>query len=190
MGLLRRWLSHSLALALGLICALLAMQAPALTHDDMAALLQVGRAAQRDIDERIATARRFYAIADDDEDGVVKALAAVEPANAESLAQSIAHARRLDAAYRRLEETPPLLRPIIALGDVITEEGRDRAAISSTLFETFEPQISLTLDAGVYALIGLLLGMLAAQLLLAVARAAARLAFGPSRETATQRDNP
>lgn len=180
MSLLRRWLSHSLALALALFCAVLAMQAPALTHDDMAALLQVEREAQRDIDERVATARRFYAIAAEDEDGVVKALAAVEPANAESLAQSIAHARRLDAAYHRLDETTPLLRPVIALGDALAEEGRDRSAIWDTLFETFEPQISLTFDAGVYALVGLLLGMLAAQLLLALARAVARLAFGAS----------
>jgi len=178
MGLLRRWLSHSLALALALLCAVLAMQAPALTHDYMAALLQVGREAQRDIDEHLATARRFYAIAGDDEDSVVKALAAVEPANAESLAQSIAHARGLDAAYRELDGTTPLLRPIIALGDALAEERRDRAEIWGTLFETFEPQITLTFDAGVYALIGLLFGTLAAQLLLALARAAARLAFG------------
>jgi len=178
MDLLRRWLSHSLALALALVCAVLAMQAPALTHDYMAALLQVEREAQRDIDERVATARRFYAIAAEDEDGVAKALASVEPANAESLAQSVAHARRLDAAYRQLGETTPLIRPMIALGDAVGEEGQDRTAIWRTLFETFEPQISLTFDAGVYALFGLLLGMLAAQLLLALARAAARLAFG------------
>ncbi len=178
MDLLRRWLSHSLALALALLCAVLAMQAPALTHDYMAALLQVGREAQRDIDERVATARRFYAIAGDDEDSVVKALVAVEPANAESLAQSIAHARRLDGAYRELDETTPLVRPVVALGDALAAEGRDRAAIWGTLFETFDPQISLTFDAGVYALIGLLLGMLAAQLLLALARAAARLVVG------------
>jgi len=179
MDLLRRWLSHSLALALALLCAVLAMQAPALTHDYMAALLQVEREAQRDIDERVATARRFYAIAAEDEDGVAKALVAVEPANAESLAQSIAHARRLDAAYRQLGETTPLLRPVIALGDAVGEERQDRTEVWRTLFQTFEPQISLTFDAGIYALFGVLLGMLAAQLLLALTRRAARLMAGP-----------
>ena len=174
MGLLRRWLANSLTLGLGLLFAVLTMQAPALTHDYMAALLQVERGLQQDIDQRVATARRVYAIAEGDEDGVAAARAPREPANAESLTRSIARVRRLDAAYRALGGTNPAARPLVALSDALAEEGQDRTQIWGTLFETFTPEISLTFDGGLYALLGLLLGTLVAQLLLALARLAFR----------------
>lgn len=180
MGLLRRWLSHSLALASALLFAVLAMQAPALTHDYMAALLQIERELQQDIDQRVATARRVYAIAAADENGVAAALTSLEPANAESLARSIARARRLDATYRALSATTPVARPIVAFGDALAAEGQDRSQIWNTLFATFDPQISLTFDAGLYALLGLLFGTLVAQLLLALARGMTGLALGTS----------
>jgi hypothetical protein len=172
MGLLRRWLANFLTLGLGLLFAVLAMQAPALTHDYMSALLQASRELQQDIDQRVATAQRTYAIAANDEDGIVAALAGREPANAESLTRSLARVRRLDAAYRALDATTPLARPIVALSDAFAEEGQDRGEIWRTLVTTFDPQISLTFDAGLYALLGLLLGTLLAQLLLALARLA------------------
>jgi hypothetical protein len=176
MGLPRRWLAHSLTLGLGLLFAGLAMQAPALTHDYMAALLQVERELQQDVDQRVATARRVYSFAAADADGVAAALADLEPANAESLARSNARVRRLGAAWRTLDATTPVARPIVALA----EEGLDRAEIRRTLLETFEPRISLTVDAGLYALLGLLTGALMARLLLALARGVTRLALGGS----------
>jgi len=180
MGLVRRLLSHSLALAAALAGALLAMQAPAVTRDYAAALLQTAREMRQDIDQRIATARRVHAIAATDEAGVIAALAPIEPANAASLRQSTDRAHDLYSAYRRLDETSPLLRPLVALGDALDEGGRDRAVIWSTLFETYTPGISLSLDAGAYAISGLALGAVLAQLLLALARATLRLALGRS----------
>ena len=178
MNLMRRLLSHSLALAAALALALLAMQAPAVTHDYAAALLQIAREMRDDVDQRIATARRVHAIAAADEDGVIAALGPTEPANAASLRQSIDRLHHIEAAYRRLDDTSALLRPLVALADALGEDGRDRAVIWSTLFESYTPGISLSLDAGAYALAGLVLGALAAELVLGLARAALRLALG------------
>src|SRR5260370_4036513 len=94
MEFLGRWLTGSLSLGLGLLMAVLAMQAPALTHDYAAALLQVAREARRDVDQRIASARQFYTIAASADDQVVAALQAVEPSTAETLASSLERARR------------------------------------------------------------------------------------------------
>lgn len=175
MSFLRRWLAGSLSMALGLLLAVLAMQAPALTHDYAAALLQVAREARRDVDERIGSARQFYAIAVRGDDQVVAALHAIEPSNAETLASSLDRARRLQAGYDRITGARPLLQPIAAAWHALHDERGDEAIIRRTLLETYTPEISLSAAAAVYGLVGLLLGTLAAQLLIALFTGAARL---------------
>jgi len=49
-------------------------------------LLQIVEDARRDIEQRKASARRFYRGAGDADEAVIAALRAVEPANAEALA--------------------------------------------------------------------------------------------------------
>jgi hypothetical protein len=84
MRFLKRWLSHSLRLALALLLAVIAMQAPAFTNDYAAALLQVSADARRDVDQREAAARQYYALQAGDDGSLIQALQAHEPANAET----------------------------------------------------------------------------------------------------------
>jgi hypothetical protein len=153
----------------------LAMQAPALTQDYAAALLQVAREARRDVDQRIASARQFYAISVSGDDQVVSALTAVEPSNAETLALSLARARRLQAGYDGIAGARSLAQPVVALWQALRDERGDEALIRRTLLETFHPEISLSAVAAAYGLAGLLIGTLIAQLLIALFGGAARL---------------
>lgn len=178
MGFLRRWLTGSLGMAFGLLTAVLAMQAPALTQDYAAALLQVAREARRDVDQRVASARQFYAIAVSGDDQVVAALQRAEPSNAETLAASLARARRLQAGYDGIADAHALARPVVALWQALRDERGDETIIRRTLVETFHPEISLSPTAAVYGLVGLLIGTLLAQLLVALLGGAARLATG------------
>jgi hypothetical protein len=178
MGFLQRWLTGSLGLGLGLSMAVLAMQAPALTQDYAAALLQAAREARHEIDERIASARQFYAIAASGDDAVVAALRAPEPSNAATLAAALDHARRLQADHDGIEAAPALLRPLVALGQAARDGTGETAIVRRTLVETYTPQVSLSIAAAVYGLGGLLLGTLLAQLLIALMAGTARLAAG------------
>jgi hypothetical protein len=175
MAFLRRWLTGSLGMALGLLMAVLAMQAPALTHDYAAALLQVAREARRDADQRLASARQFYTVAGEGEDEVIGALRLAEPSNAETLAAALGRARRLQAGYDRIAAARPLLQPLVALWQAMDDERGDQAILRRTLLESYTPQLSLSVAAGIYGLAGLLLGTLAAQLALALLAAVTRL---------------
>lgn len=166
---LGRWVSDSLTIALALAGALLLMQAPAFTADYTASLLQVMREARNDIDQREASARRYYHITATDDDGVAAALRQVEPSNAETLTQAINKARVLQAAYDRIDGSPPLWRPVIALRDMLDDGQGDKRAILRTLFETYQPGVALTVAGAVYGVIGLLIGSFVAQLLLSFA---------------------
>ncbi len=178
MNFLARWLSESLGLALALAFAVAAMQAPSLTHDYAAALLQVAREAGHDIDLRIAAARERYAITAEDDAQFVAALRAFEPSNAETLAAAMDRTRRLRAAYDRIAGAPPLLQPLVAVWDAIADAPGDRAMIRRTLLETYTPQLSFSTGAVLYGLAGLLLGTLTARLLLSAGRGAASLVAG------------
>jgi hypothetical protein len=60
--ILTAWLLHSIRLAAALGTALLLMQAPAVTREYQAALLQLVRNSDQEIAERKASAQRFYGI--------------------------------------------------------------------------------------------------------------------------------
>ena len=60
--LLGAWFLHSVRLAAALGVAIVAMQAPAVTREYQAALLQLVRSVGEDIAQRKASARRFYGI--------------------------------------------------------------------------------------------------------------------------------
>ena len=60
--LLGAWLLHSVRLAAALGMAIVAMQAPAVTREYQAALLQLVRSSGEDIAQRKASAQRFYGI--------------------------------------------------------------------------------------------------------------------------------
>ena len=61
MSLIRRWLSESISIALALLFAALAMQAPAFTREYAAALLQVAQDPRGDIQQRKASAKHSTA---------------------------------------------------------------------------------------------------------------------------------
>jgi len=112
------WLLHSIRLAAALGLALVAMQAPAVTREYQAALLQLVRSSE-EIAQRKASAQRFYGIAPGEDEGRFLAqLRAVEPSNAETLAAALDRQRSLRASYDRIERSPDLLRPIIAAKDI------------------------------------------------------------------------
>ena len=177
-GFIGRWLSDALRLGLPLVLALLAMQVPALAHNYAAALLQVAEDARRDIEQRKASARRFYRGAGDADEAVIAALQAVEPANAQALAASVERARAFRAAHDRIEAAPPLLRPVTALLDAVEEGPRgDKWAVLRTALDTHAPQVVLSAAAAVYGIVGLVAGSFLAELLVSAAAAV----FAPGR---------
>ena len=165
MTLLAGWLFHSIRLAAALGLALLAMQAPAATREYQAALLQLLRSSDQEIAQRKTSAQRFYGIAsDEDEARFLSQLRAVEPSNAETLAAALDRQRSLRASYDRIEGSPVLLRPIEAAKDVAADDGGARRRIAQTVFDSFAPQLDLSLAAAVYGLFGLFLGSLIGEL--------------------------
>ena len=163
MGFIGRWLGDSVRLGLGLGLALLFMQVPAVTGAYVAALLQIAQESRRDIDRREDIARQFYGLGDARTDeAVIAALRTREPSNAEGLAASVARERALRETHARLAGTAPLLRPVTALRGVLAEGGGERAVLRTAL-DTHEPQVVLGTAAATYGLVGLVLGLLLAQ---------------------------
>lgn len=166
MSLIRRWLSESISIALALVFAMLAMQAPAFTREYAAALLQVAQDARRDIEQRKASARQFYGIKAAADDQFVAALQSFEPSNAETLALSLQRTQTLQSAYDRVAEAPPLLRPLVAARDALEDEHGYKATILHTLVGTYSAQLDFSMAAAAYGFAGLLMGSLLAQLVL------------------------
>jgi hypothetical protein len=162
------WLLHSIRLAAALGMALLAMQAPAITREYQAALLQLVRSSDQEIAQRKASAQRFYGIApEEDERRFLAQLRAVEPSNAETLSAALERGRSLQASYERIEHSPELVRPVVAAKDVASDDGSFRRQIAQTVFHSFAPQLDLSFAAAMYGLAGLFLGSLIGELLTA-----------------------
>src|SRR6266851_3720574 len=119
MMILAAWLLHSIRLAAALGMALLAMQAPAVTREYQAALLQLVRNSDKEIGERKASAERFYNIPTENEDRFLARLRAVEPSNAETLAAALERGHSLRESFNRIEGALNLLRPIVAARDAL-----------------------------------------------------------------------
>jgi hypothetical protein len=171
MGFIGRWLSNTLTLALALSAAIVAMQAPAVTRDYLAALLQVATDARRDIDQRIASARRHYRIEVETDEQFVAALSAYEPSNAETLALSVDRAEVLQHSYDLISAKPILLQPVAAAIDAAHEERAYKRAVLQTLLGTYTPTINLDRASVAYGLSGLVLGSFIAQFLLTLVKA-------------------
>jgi hypothetical protein len=165
MRFLKRWLSHSVRLALALVLAVIAMQAPAFTHDYSTALLQVSADARRDVDQREAAARQYYSLPAGDDAALIQALQAHEPANAETLAHSVDRVSSLQAARLHIEGSFAVLQPIVALVDAAHDPGGYKAPIWRTTLQTYIIHLDLTLAAVLYGAVGLLLGSLIGHLL-------------------------
>ena len=165
--LLGAWLHNSIRLAAALGLAILAMQAPAVTREYQAALLQLVRSSDEDIAQRKASAQRFYNIPTDDDERFISQLRAVEPSNAETLAGAFQREKSLHASYDRIERKPELLRPIAAAEDVIVDDRGTRRDIAQTVFESYAPQLDLSFAAAIYGLAGLFLGSLIGELVTA-----------------------
>ena len=165
---LAAWLLHSVRLAAALAVALLAMQAPAITREYRAALLQLVRSSDQEIDQRKASAQRFYGIAPGEEEARFLArLRAVEPSNAETLAVAIERQRSLRMSYDEIAQAANLWRPIVAARDVAGDKGGPRRQIAQTVFDSYAPQLDLSFAAAIYGLAGLFLGSLLGELLAA-----------------------
>jgi hypothetical protein len=166
MRFLKRWLSHSVRLALALVFAVIAMQAPAFTRDYATALLQVGADARRDVDQREATARQYYSLpAQGDDAALIQALQSHEPANAGALTHSLDRVSSLQAARGHIDASIAVLQPVVALADAAHDPGGYKAAIWRTTLQTYVIHLDLTLAALLYGSLGLLLGSLLGHLL-------------------------
>jgi len=165
MRFLKRWLSHSVRLALALFLAIVAMQAPAFTHDYSTALLQVSADARRDVDQREAAARQYYALPSGDDAALIAGLRAHEPANADGLARSVERVAALQAARGHIDAAPALFQPLVALADAAHDPGGYKEAIWRTALQTYIIHLDLTLAAILYGAAGLLLGSLLGHLL-------------------------
>jgi hypothetical protein len=170
MSFLARWLSSAWLLSLSFVAALLLMQAPALTDAYMAALLQVASDARADIDQRIASARRYYNIASDDERQVIDALGRSEPSNAETLRLSTTRAATLRAAYDRLDRAPFLLRPALAVIYASVDPDGYKRNVLRLVFESYVPAVPLSLAAFVYGVAGVVVGSFLGHTVLALLR--------------------
>lgn len=148
--------------------AIVAMQAPAVTREYQAALLQLVRSSDEDIAQRKASAQRFYDIPTENEERFIARLRAVEPSNAETLAGALARDKSLRTSYDRIEREPELLRPITAARDVLGDDSGARRQIAQTVFESFAPQLDLSFAAAIYGLAGLFLGSLIGELVTAI----------------------
>src|SRR5437016_6278733 len=135
--LLAAWLLHSVRLAAALGMTIVAMQAPAVTREYQAALLQLVRSSGEDIAQRKASAQRFYGIPIENEERFMAQLRAVEPSNAETLTRVLAGEKSLRASYDRIERDPVLWRPIAAAKDVLNDDTGARRQIAQTVFESF-----------------------------------------------------
>ena len=177
--LIATWLLRTIRLALALGIALLAMQAPAITREYQAALLQLVRSSDQEIAQRKTSAQRFYRISPtEDESRFLAQLRTVEPSNAETLAASVERAHSLHGSYEEIEQAPQLVRPIIAAKDIAGDEGGARRQIIRTVFDRFVPQLDLSFAAVVYGLAGLFVGSLIGELLTAALLPRRRLAGG------------
>lgn len=183
MRLIARWLSESISIGLALLLAVLAMQAPAFTREYVSTLLQVAQDSRHDIEQRKASARQFYGIAEKNDDRFVAALRGFEPSNAETLALSLDRSNTLQDARDRIAGTQPLLRPIAALRDAFDDEHGYKAVIWRTLLGSYGVQIDFSAAAAVYGFVGLLLGSLIAQLLLSTCRGLGGKLFGRRRDS-------
>jgi hypothetical protein len=181
MTLIRRWLSESISIALALLFAVFAMQAPAFTREYAAALLQVAQDARRDIEQRKASARQFYGIKTVEDDRFVAALQSFEPSNAETLSLSLRRTQTLQSAYDRIASAPPLSRPLIAVRDAFDDDHGYKATILRTLVGTYNAQLDFSIAAAVYGFAGLLTGSLLAQLVLSTCAAMGRRLTGRRR---------
>ena len=145
----------------------LVVQAPAVTRECQAALLQLVRSSRQEIAQRKESTLRFYgAVPGENEEQCLARLRAVEPPNAETFAAALDRQRSLRASYERIEASPALLRPFEAAKDVLGEGGAARRKIAQTVLDSFSPQLDLSLAAAVYGLAGLFLGSLLGELLI------------------------
>ena len=176
MRFLGRWISDSVVLAVSLLAAALFMQVPAVTHAYASALLQVAQQARRDIDQRESAARQYYHMTADTDDALLAALKPLEPANADALAQSIGRARDFQSEYDRISASPPLVQPVTAALGVLRDAAGTRRAVLATTLATYAPEIIMTLSGAIYALIGLIIGSLLAQVIVVPLRRDRRVA--------------
>ena len=168
-GFVGRWVSEVLRLAVPLVCAIVAMQLPALANDYTAALLQLVRDERRDLDQREQAARSYYHFEEASDEELVAALKDKEPSNAEGLEESLRRMHVLRAAYDRIMAAPEVLRPPVAFLDASEDQRGDKLPIVWTTLQSYHMQIALELTAAAYALAGLFVGSFVAQLLLALA---------------------
>jgi hypothetical protein len=165
MFFLGRWLSHSVRLAAALSLALVAMQAPAFTHDYASALLQVSADGRRDVDQREGAARQYYALPDGDDAALIQELQAYEPANAETLARAVDRVTALRAARDHVSDNPAVFQPLVALADAAHDPYGYKAAIWRTALQTYIVHLDLSVAAVVYGVAGLVLGSLLGHIL-------------------------
>jgi hypothetical protein len=170
MFFLARWLSSAWILSVSFVAALIVMQAPALTDAYMAALLQVASDARADIDQRIASAQRYYGIAGQNERQVIDALARSEPSNAETLRLSTERAATLRAVYDRLASAPALLRPALAVVDAAADPSGYKRNVLRLVFESYVPTVPLSLAALVYGVAGVVFGSFLGHVVLSILR--------------------
>jgi len=146
--ILTAWLLHSIRLAAALGTALLLMQAPAVTREYQAALLQLVRSSDQEIAERKASAQRFYGIGSGEDDKrFLSELQAVEPSNAQTLVALVERELGLRQSYDRIEHASDLIRPIVAAEDVTADKTGSRRQIAYTVFDSFALQLDLSFAA-------------------------------------------
>jgi hypothetical protein len=165
-----RWFSNTVTLAVALGAAILAMQAPTVTREYLAALQQIAEDARRDVDQTIAAARRQLRLPAGPDDQVVAALKGRDAAGAEKLGGALERARALRQDHDLLAAEPPPQRPLTLAYDAWRSSAGHKRAVLETVLVHHEPAVHLDGIAALYALGGLVIGSLVVQLPLALLR--------------------
>lgn len=170
MRFLARWLGQSILMAAALCGFFLAVQAPAWTEHYIAALQQRAQELQLDIDGRIETVRRYYALdAALNTEEVRRLLTEREPANAAALRAAELRRATYENAHTRLTDSSAMLRPLLAARLVVTDAGA-LSAVADSAFANYTPRLPLTLDALAYGVLGLVLALFLVELLFSLLR--------------------
>ncbi len=148
--------------------AVVAMQFPALTDAYQADLTQAAHDSRAGIDQREQALKLRYGIAAQDDGGIVATLQGSDPTTADTMSDYQSRWRGLADAAARITSVGPTLRAFTALLDLAYDPRDERGAIWRATRDAFKPRLFLDFASLVYAVGGLMFGVLVAQVILGI----------------------
>ncbi len=165
---LARFIARVFIVCLAVPTAVVAMQFPALTDAYQANLAQAAHDARAAIDQHEQALKVQYGIAAQDDGGIVATLQGSDPPTADTLSDDLMRWRGLADAAARITSVGPTLRAFAALLDLAYDPRDERGAIWRATRDSFKPRLFLDFAGLVYAVGGMMFGVLVAQIILGI----------------------